>query len=542
MILAQIAILAVLLVSSATSISPFHTSSSSDSAFLTTPFTTSLIQNFSLPTPNAGPNAIIPGGNGTFWVAEFSAGKIAELFPSNRTFHEFNIPESGAVPVSLALDQFGMIWFSDQKLGSPGIWSLNATTGVFKKYPIPTAKALPLFVLVDSQHDVWFTETTGYKIGELSYPSYSMTEYPVPLPGYEPLEMALDQNHGMLWITIALTTSEVQPGALASFNMTSKAFEKTYYAPFSLQDPVGIVLDKSGNLWVSEHRASSIVEFNPITLAWRKYVTSAPAPVYQEPISAPATVAIDANGNLWFIEHFGNKVGRLDPKTGAIDEFDLTGMNDAYSVLNSVDPQGNFWFTNLAQNAVQMIPSNATTSIQIREVPGNESENAIPQVGAGNKVSMLFEITNTAASSQTLSLNATSSFSAEEGATTPSEVSFNTTSFELASNQSRIIQVTITPDVSLASGQYTISLSVSGGDYSTVRSFLIQVNASPLYVFYHFGDYLQYVLTAAILILAGLYLVFRRKRRIGKTNKSTKSRSKKTAAEGQTINLGQRMV
>jgi virginiamycin B lyase len=489
-----------------------YASTSGDSAI----YSPDMIRNFSLPSPNAGPNSIVEGPNGTFWIAEYDVGiptsgpgKIAEFFSTNETFKEFTMPKNGSVPNSIAIDQFGTVWFSD--FGGDAIWSLNGTSGVFTRYAIPTKTAQPLFVLVDQNHDIWFTETTGYKIGELSYPTYSLSEYTIPTSGYEPLEMFLDQSTSTLWITLAKTTSEVQPGLIATFNISTKRFESVYTPNVSLQDPVGIVLDKSGNVWVSEHRGSSVVEFTPSNSTWRKFETSPPSGYYQTTISAVATISIDQNGNLWFIEHFGNKVGRLNPSTGVIDEFDLTGQDDPFSVLNAIDTKGNYWLTNFGQNAVQMIPANASTGIYIRTVP-TTSDSIYPQIIAGQSLSVNFAVSNLAPQERTITLNATSSFTAS-GQTSSQEVSFNVSGdvLHLAANQSALVQAKITPDAALPSGLYSVSIAAMGTSSSSVQVFFLNVTASPFYLFYHLGDYLQEILIIAIVSVGILFLLLRRR-------------------------------
>jgi virginiamycin B lyase len=465
------------------------------------------VQNFTIPIPNSGPNAIVSGPNGTLWFVEFSAGRIGEFVTSNNSFHEFAIPETGAIPACLAIDQFGTVWFSDQKNGSAAIWSLDPASGKFTRYPIPNTKSLPLFIVVDNEHNVWFTESAGGKIGELSYPSYSMTEFSVPVSQFEPLEMTLDQNHSLLWISLAQPSSFA--GMIASFNMTAKKFSLLYQPPFSLEEPVGIVRDKQGDIWVSEHRGSSITELIPTNSTWRKYVTSLPPASFQLPFSAPATLAMDNSGRLWFVEHFSNRVGVLDPSTGVIQEFAIPGPPGpfAYSVLNTMDAQGNFWFTNFGANSIEMFSMNATTAIATN-VNGPNQE---PTIQAGQSASVDLTVKNLGNTTQTLALNATSSFSVD-GDTPPSEVSFNVTgdSLSLGSGQSAEIKVNVSPDISLASGSYSISVIFSDGNSSTIQSFFITVNSSSLYFFYHIGDYTDYILVGAIVVVAAVYLSIRR--------------------------------
>jgi virginiamycin B lyase len=476
-------------------------------------FSSNLIRIYPVPTNDSGPNAIVSGPNKTLWFVEFTAGKIGEFFSSNDSFHEFPIPENASVPASLAIDQFGTIWFSDQKKGSPSIWSFNPLSEKFHQYLIPTATALPLFIVVDNQHNIWFTETTGYKLGELTYPNYSLSEYAVPVSQFEPLEMFLDQKSSTIWVTFAQTTSQVQPGIIASFNMASKKFENLYKPPFSLQDPVGIVVDNNGNVWVSEHRGSSITELVPSNSTWRKFQTSLPPASYQVgTISACATLAIDKEGNLWFVEHFSNRVGKLNPSTGMMEEFTIPGPPgpNAYSVLNYLDPNGNFWFTNFVANSIDMIPANATTSIGF-QIGGQNNETRIPTVNAGQSIPIDLEVKNLASTTQFLTMNVTSSFSVD-GTTSPNEFSFNVTadSIQLGSNQSLGVIANITPDVSLASGIYSISIIFAGVNSTSIQTFFIKVSASPFYFFYHLGDYFQYIIIGGIAILAVNYLYFRR--------------------------------
>ena len=464
------------------------------------------VRTYTLPTPRGGPNAIIAGPNGTMWFVEFSAAKIGEFFTSNNSFIEFAIPNDTAIPASLTIDsKSGTVWFSDQK-GSGSIWRLDPKNGTFKQYVIPTKNSFPLFVFVDSQHNVWFTESIGDKIGELVYPSYSLQEYPLPISQVEPLEFTLDKNGSTFWMTVAKTTSQTQPGFLDTFNIQTKTFGSANTPTFSLQDPVGIVQDKSGNLWISEHRGSAIVEFTPSNSTWKKFQTSPPPPSFGFGyVAAPATISIDSKGNLWFLEHFANRVGEYNPTSGVMQEFTIPGTG-AYSVLNTIDSQGNFWFTDFAANAIGMISGNANTSTVARLV----GTSGTPTVNAGQSVSANVEFKNIAPSEESLTLNATSSFS-PDGKTTPNEVSFNVSTIQLASNQSATVHVTIVPDASLSSGLYSISIIANSGNYSTIQTFFITVNASPFYFFYHIGDYTQYILIVAIVIIAAVFLFVRRK-------------------------------
>ena len=301
-----------------------------------------------------------------------------------------------------------------------------------------------------------------------------------------------------LWIT------QTYSGQLASFNLTSHTFRE-YDPSVSMNNPVGIVLDKKGDIWISEHRGSSIIEFNPSSNSWAKFPTSPSPQDTGYPISAPATLAIDASGNMWFVEHFSNKIGRLDPSTDTMQEFNIPNTN-AYSVLNAVDSKGNFWFTQFAADAIGFVPANATVPLTVNV--GNLSSSTI-NAGQSETVNLL--VANNSTQTQRLQFNASSSFSAT-GYTSSSQVSFDEYSAALEARSAITISATITPPGSLASGHYSVGFVVASGNYSVVKTVFISVVGSP-FLFLEQNS-LEFVPVGAVVALVGFYfLVIRRGKR-----------------------------
>src|SRR5271169_5338585 len=228
------------------------------------------IKLFTIPTTNAGPNAIISAPNQTFWFVEFTAGKLGEFFAQNDSFKEFQIPENHSVPASLAIDGLGRVWFSDQS-GNGSIWMFDPKTDNFTQFDTVTSKSTPLFLLSDNHDNIWFTESTANKLGELTYPDYSMTEFAFPTAESGPVEITFGTNQSVIWITETFT------GKIARFDVGTHSFRE--FSPpstISLKSPVGIVSDNSGNVWVSEHGGSAVVELFPSNSTFRIYPTSIP--------------------------------------------------------------------------------------------------------------------------------------------------------------------------------------------------------------------------------------------------------------------------
>ena len=181
---------------------PSRSSAYSNSVNVNTQQIANQIRLFSIPTANAGPNAIISAPNQTFWFVEFAAGKLGEFFVQNDSFREFQIPENHSVPASLAMDGQGRVWFSDQS-GNGSIWMFDPKTDNFTRFNAVTPKSTPLFILPDNQGNIWFTESTANKLGELSYPGYKMTEYTLPTTQSGPVEITFGTNESVIWITEA---------------------------------------------------------------------------------------------------------------------------------------------------------------------------------------------------------------------------------------------------------------------------------------------------------------------------------------------------
>jgi streptogramin lyase len=452
------------------------------------------VTEYPIQLPNAGPLSIAQARDGTFWVAEFSAGQITQFLPANNTFRQFVVPEAHAQPAFVALDNLGRVWFSDQE-GEGSIWMFDQADNTFTKHSTATVFSVPVGVLVDGKNNVWFAEDTGNALGELVYPSYTIREFPLPHANSGPAELALQAGGSALWLTESIGNR------IAMFDISSQTF-KEYVPSVPFASPVGIVLDESGNVWVSEHGGSSIVRFEPSPGTFTKFPTSPPPPSSQYPNSAPATLAIDSQGRLWFVEHFSNTVGRLDPATQSIDEFRIPSSG-VYSILSAVDSSGNFWFTEFTANKIGTIPKGALIPIMV----GAASTNS-PSVAAGESLEEQFTVRNAGSSSIKVQLASTSTFSGSHAA-----VILNATELSLAPGQKGSVLVRISPDRSVAAGRYSFGVTAQEANISTVGIGIVEVTTNPIDTFLY--QSLPDILLAPLLILALANVYIRLVRRQG---------------------------
>lgn len=154
-------------------------------------------------------------------------------------------------------------------------------------------------------------------------------EFSVPTPASGPLGITVDRN-GDVWF------AESNASAIGRFNPTSLAF-KEYATPTRNSGPELIISDGSDSLWFTERIANKIARFNTITETFTEYEVPTPK-------ANPTGIIRDKKGYVWFTEFTANKLGRLDPKTRNITEFKVPTDN-AGPLGITLDSDGNIWFT-----------------------------------------------------------------------------------------------------------------------------------------------------------------------------------------------------
>ena len=452
-----------------------------------------LISNYTIPTASSVPDAIVAGLNHKLWFTEYRAGRIGEFDSVLKNFTEYPIPSPGATPATLAFYGPDQVWFTDQNPNSPSVWMFNTTSHGFHRFLTNATNSGPVFVLADqTTKSVWFTDETAAYLGRISIGSLQMTKFNSPTSYSGPVEIARQNGTSYLWV------SEIS-GKIARFDTTSDTFQE-FTPSVPLSYPVGIVVDSRGSVWVSEHGGSSIAEYVPSNSTWKKYPTSQAA---ASPGTGPATLAIDSPGRLWFAEHYSNRIGRLNPAIGSMEEFSIP-VPGAYSLLNSLDQSGNFWFVEANGDSIGMILKDATSGISIRPVSNPSSP-----VTSGQTITSQFMVTNNLSTQITLSLNVTSFFTTNYY-TTRSEVSLSTYSLTLGPGQNSTVNATVAPDFSLPSGTYTAGLVAGYDNVSAIGSFFLQVSTS---FWYQVEVILPEILFAAAVLAISLFLYNRRKKR-----------------------------
>lgn len=151
-----------------------------------------------------------------------------------------------------------------------------------------------------------------------------MREYLLPYDCSQPLGLAVDKS-GNVWV--AATWS----GYLMVFDAESRSFVNSIEIPGWKAKSVfgsmvwGMAFDDEGNLWFTDEINNAI---------WRYFVDEQKFEMYKIPTggSYPNSIAIDSQGRVWFSETFGKKLGMVDPgkavnnTTQAVTEYELNDI------------------------------------------------------------------------------------------------------------------------------------------------------------------------------------------------------------------------
>jgi virginiamycin B lyase len=322
---------------------------------------------YTLPSAESLPNAIAVDSNENVWTVIQNDSSLGKFIPSTGSFVEYHLPglKAGAALTSwgIAIDNSDhTVWFTDEV--SNAVWSFNTTSETFIEHSIKTPAALPYQVSIDSQGNVWFTEFSGDKIGVVSQ-NGTINEFPIPIAPSQPTGIAVDIQTNRVWFNLLETSGSVDQFYVGSFYNGSFTFNNI--TP-EVDTPVGIAVGQNGTLWLTQHGASLVSEFNPTTRFFRTISTSIP------PVGAsyPYFVYVDqATGNVWFNEHYGNAISVFNPKDNVLTEYEIPSRNVADGNISgaltmTVASNGIPWFTELYNGKLGNVNTSSPVGLSLR--------------------------------------------------------------------------------------------------------------------------------------------------------------------------------
>jgi copper transport protein len=163
--------------------------------------------------------------------------------------------------------------------------------------------------------------------------------------------------NNLVWLTD-------EGGKLAKIDPNNN-YSITEYSPSgnqSLQSPTALLIESTGEIFISQHDGHKVTSFDPLTR------TFTDLPIINES-GLPFGMAFDRYGNLWVAEHTINKIAVIDTQKLKIREVTLETSAPFVQWLTS-DSNGNIWFAEQRGNSIGMIePSAGPMTVQQTQEP-----------------------------------------------------------------------------------------------------------------------------------------------------------------------------
>ena len=325
-------------------------------------------------------------GNYNFREKRFEEERIIPMWPSREN------PVRSSQVWAMKIDQNGHIWFTDEIQNS--LWRYDPISGSFEIYKIPAISELfgsiyPVSLDFDSNGNVYFVGIRSQSlwfgnITEMSNnTSDGISEIPLPLQGFDGIDrdfistgsVVTDNKNKAVWITLLAFSRK---GQIIRYNINNQTFD-TFDLPSRLSSPVGIALEDSKSLWITDHGTSIFFNFHPDNRNITQFVTSRPSErifgdiqsLSSQAYTLPYWIHKSYDGSLWFNEHTGNKIAHFLSNNSTLVEYWIPSQNKLFS---QCDPQS----MNMCgiANALQLSVGSSKAS--------NLSGNTIPLLGSRN--------------------------------------------------------------------------------------------------------------------------------------------------------------
>ena len=479
-------------------------------------------------------------------------GKVWYVSTENGTVGAYNIQQNSfgkevSIPIwksrlnhldfsqvwAIKPDGKGNIWFTDEKQNA--IWKYTESSQTFEMYKVPSApKAFdttyPVSLGFDSNGNIYFVgiRSTSLWFGEVTKmrngTSDGISAIPMPIDKFSGIDptlistgsLAVDNDRNAVWISMLAFQKK---GEILRYDVSTKTF-KIFDMPEELASPVGIVVDDSGNLWITDHGTSIFYKLDTSTGNITKFVTSKASPRIfgigggssnssnsksslnindnDTPAGAytlPYWIQKSGDGSLWFNEHTGNKIARFDPVNNTLIEYwiptqnKLFGMcqnnNDIdnaasksnnqkcgianalqFSVGQNKDDSNQVWFTEWSENKIGKVHVQKQLPFQI--------STPVKEVAVKRGESLEVKVNIDASTNQRIHMIAAGTFT-PTGDLGNSTGSFSEESFSLTAGNPKQVSFIFTPSSDLKAGVYMLMIGAENNDVSYLKAVRINI-------------------------------------------------------------------
>ena len=139
------------------------------------------------------------------------------------------------------------IWYTD--FNNDSLWRYDVPSEQFTEFPVPTPGTDPLDVAVASDGKVWFTDRFNHRVGYLDPSTNEVRQFATLNPNAGPLDIASAPTGGSVWFTQTLT-GNVARATPAGVITEGKAVRNS--------DPFRITIGPGDNPWYTMSSANKI--------------------------------------------------------------------------------------------------------------------------------------------------------------------------------------------------------------------------------------------------------------------------------------------
>jgi virginiamycin B lyase len=363
------------------------------STHISTPY----IKEYSMPNGTWPNGILVSKKTGMVWTVGTKShtllsfdpkqGKIRSIYfiPENRNIITNNNNDHNILMTwSMLEDNNGSIWFSQEDSPNP-LWQFDPSTEKFRS--IQLISGAPHQMKIDKKTgNIWFTTFTDGKLGVVQKAErktitddnndisskYNVTEFDLGKESF-PSGLFLDGNS--IWITQSSNNKLVQYKIITDTKGTVvnivKALEFPIFNDQKVFDEPYDVLAFGNKLWLTEHDASLITEYNIESNNITKFATSMKFNQYIN--SKPFWIREGPKDGFWFNEHYGNRMAFFNTTDMTLTEYEIPTRDPFLgyiaNVLNfAVDPSNsnNVWFSEYDHDKIGMIDGSISIPFDIR--------------------------------------------------------------------------------------------------------------------------------------------------------------------------------
>jgi virginiamycin B lyase len=296
---------------------------------------------FDLPGPNRMPFSAAPDKDGNLWIPEMgSDNHLGRLDPKTGKIEEFTVPNSGTAGIHSAVPApDGSVWLGEQAANKVARW--DPETKVITEYQDTYKKGMEGLedgvskhtVRVDPSGRVWATAVHSV-LTVFDPKTKEFTHFP---DTYSPYGVEIDKN-GNPWFA-----EFDEKGKIGMVD--AKTGKVTKWAPPTKDGwPRRIEIDSDGIVWFAEYFGGKIGRFDPKTQIFKEYVLPGPR-------ATPYALALDNKHYIWYSSDEMDVIGRLDPKNGKVTEFPYAHPENMMKEF-FLDAQGRMWYGSGPNNKV----------------------------------------------------------------------------------------------------------------------------------------------------------------------------------------------